>query len=443
MFPTEPLVGNKYRLGRKIGSGSFGEIHLGTNVQTNEEVAMKLEKLKTKHPQLLYESKFYKLLQGGTGIPNVKWYGVEGDYNVLVIDLLGPSLEDLFSFCNRKLSLKTVLMLADQMINRVEFVHSKSFLHRDIKPDNFLMGLGRRANQVYIIDFGLAKKYRDSSTHQHIPYRENKNLTGTARYASMNTHLGIEQSRRDDLESLGYVLMYFLRGSLPWQGLKADNKKQKHEKISEQKASTSIEALCRGYPTEFTSYFHYCRSLRFDEKPDYAYLKRIFRDLFIREGFQFDYVFDWTILKYQQSQFANPPFRGLVAGPSYVMPFAVANIDRQSGGVDGRVTGWYSANPFQGRNTGHTVNSRGLSKQKGPVANDSMTTKEPVLSSSNFLQSSGSLRRPAITSVCDPVIVESASNQERIASSRNISNTKNFESTLKDIEGLHFNGDEG
>jgi serine/threonine protein kinase len=120
----------------------------GTNIQTNEEVAIKLENVKTKHPQLLYESKIYRILQGGTGIPNVRWFGVEGDYNVLVMDLLGPSLEDLFNFCSRKLSLKTVLMLADQMINRVEFVHSKSFLHRDIKPDNFLMGLGRRANQV-------------------------------------------------------------------------------------------------------------------------------------------------------------------------------------------------------------------------------------------------------------------------------------------------------
>ncbi|GKC73531.1 eukaryotic translation initiation factor 3 subunit C-like protein [Tanacetum coccineum] len=131
---------------------------------------LRYENTKTKHPQLLYESKLYKILQGGTGIPNVRWYGVEGDYNVLVMDLLGPSLEDLFNFCSRKLSLKTVLMLADQMINRVEFIHCKSFLHRDIKPDNFLMGLGRRANQVYAIDFGLAKKYRDSSTHQHIPY---------------------------------------------------------------------------------------------------------------------------------------------------------------------------------------------------------------------------------------------------------------------------------
>ncbi|VVB13065.1 unnamed protein product [Arabis nemorensis] len=296
----ERRLGNKYRLGRKISSGSFGEIYLGTDVQTNEEVAIKLENAKTRRPQLSYESKIYRILQGGTGIPNMRWYGIEGDcYNVLVMDLLGPSLEDLFSFCNKKFTLKTVLMLADQMINRLEFIHSKSYVHRDLKPGNLLMGVGSRANQLYLIDFGLAKKYRDSLTYKHVEYRDNKCLIGTPLYVSFNTHLGIEQSRRDDMESLGYIFMYFLKGSLPWQGLKAEkNKKQKYTRIREVKVSTSIEALCKGYPVEFASYFHYCRSLRFDDKPDYAYLKRLFRDLFIRQGFQYDFKFDWMVVGY-------------------------------------------------------------------------------------------------------------------------------------------------
>ena len=149
-------------------------------------------------------------MQGGVGIPLVKYYGLEQDYNVMVMELLGPSLEDLFNFCNRKLSLKTVLLLADQLISRIEFIHGKNFIHRDMKPDNFLMGLGKKVkylmiwlililmiqgNLVYVIDFGLAKKFRDPRTHQHIPYREHKNLTGTARYTSINTHLGIGKKK--------------------------------------------------------------------------------------------------------------------------------------------------------------------------------------------------------------------------------------------------------
>ena len=213
---------------------------------------------------------------------------------MLVMELLGPSLEDLFNFCGRKFSLKTVLLLADQLINRIEYIHSKNFIHRDVKPDNFLMGLGKKGNLVYVIDFGLAKKYRDARTHQHIPYRENKNLTGTARYASINTHLGIEQSRRDDMESLGYMFMYFNLGSLPWQGLKAATKKQKYEKISDKKMSTPVEVLCKGYPNEFATYLNYCRSLRFEDKPDYSYLGELFRGLFHKLGYTYDYIFDWS-----------------------------------------------------------------------------------------------------------------------------------------------------
>ncbi|EAA60906.1 conserved hypothetical protein [Aspergillus nidulans FGSC A4] len=290
-------VGNKYRIGRKIGSGSFGDIYLGAF-----EIAIKLESVKAKHPQLEYEARVYKSLAGGVGIPFVRWFGTECDYNAMVIDLLGPSLEDLFNFCNRKFSLKTVLLLADQLISRIEYIHAKSFIHRDIKPDNFLMGIGKRGNQVNVIDFGLAKKYRDPKTHFHIPYRENKNLTGTARYASINTHLGVEQSRRDDMESLGYVMLYFCRGTLPWQGLKAATKKQKYDRIMEKKMTTPTEVLCRGFPNEFSIYLNYTRSLRFDDKPDYSYLRKIFRDLFVRESFQYDYVFDWTKDKEAEEQ---------------------------------------------------------------------------------------------------------------------------------------------
>lgn len=295
-------VGKKYRIGRKIGSGSFGDIYLGTNIISGEEVAIKLENVKAKHPQLEYEAKVYKALSGGVGIPFVRWYGTECDYNAMVIDLLGPSLEDLFNYCNRKFTYKTVLLLADQLICRIEYIHARCFIHRDIKPDNFLMGIGRRGSQVNVIDFGLAKKYRDPRTHLHIPYRENKNLTGTARYASVNTHLGIEQSRRDDLESLGYVLIYFCRGSLPWQGLKAATKRQKYDRIMEKKMTIPNDVLTKGLPGEFLEYMNYIKNLRFDDKPDYPYLRKLFRDLFKRENYRYDYVFDWTLYKFQQER---------------------------------------------------------------------------------------------------------------------------------------------
>uniref|UniRef100_A0A1I8HS73 non-specific serine/threonine protein kinase n=1 Tax=Macrostomum lignano TaxID=282301 RepID=A0A1I8HS73_9PLAT len=191
------------------------------------------------------------------------------------MDLLGPSLEDLFTFCSRRFTMKTVLMLADQMLCRVEFVHNKNFIHRDIKPDNFLMGIGRHCNKLFLVDFATSR------TKAHIPYRDDKNLTGTARYASVNAHAGIEQSRRDDLESLGY----------------ANNKKQKYERIYEKKVSTPIESLTRGYPPEFSRYLSYCRNLKFEEAPDYRWLRENFRILFRTLNFVFDYVFDWTLLK--------------------------------------------------------------------------------------------------------------------------------------------------
>ncbi|KAI0988804.1 hypothetical protein GJ496_006919 [Pomphorhynchus laevis] len=187
----ELRIAQRYRIGRKIGSGSFGDIYTGTDAKTGEEVAMKLENLSSKHLQLLMEYKIYTVLNGSIGFPKALWFGTEGEYNVLVLDLLGPSLEDLFNYCSRRFSLKTVASLALQMIRRISRVHSHDYIHRDIKPDNFLMGLQANGHIVYLIDFGLAKKFKDRITGDHIPYKENRSLTGTARYASINTHLGI------------------------------------------------------------------------------------------------------------------------------------------------------------------------------------------------------------------------------------------------------------
>lgn len=340
----ELRVARKFRVGPKIGSGSFGEIYGGVNVHTGEEVAIKLEPLKSRHPQLIYESKIYRVLQGGYGIPGVKWFGSEGDYNVLVIDLLGPSLEDLFNYCNKKFSLKTVLLLADQMISRLEFVHSRSYIHRDVKPDNFLIGTGSRKHICHIIDFGLAKKYQDPRNGRHIPYLEGKNLTGTARYASINTHLGVEQSRRDDMESLGYVLMYFLRGSLPWQGLKANTKKQKYQRIMERKQQTLPDVLCQGYPSEFKEYFAHCTSLSFEDRPDYRFLKRLFKDLFDRAGFVDDGIFDWDIsLRAKNGEDVS----GMTSGGD--MSGIAARLDAKEGKDDGADAGHAENNDSKGQ----------------------------------------------------------------------------------------------
>eukprot|EP00049_Salpingoeca_infusionum_P011578 m.202066 g.202066 ORF g.202066 m.202066 type:complete len:329 (-) comp14976_c0_seq14:3589-4575(-) len=297
---VELHVANRYKLVKKIGSGSFGDIYYGVSLHSGKNVAIKLEALKAKYPQLYYESKLYKMLSGSDGVPKVKWAGKEGDFFVLVMELLGPSLEDCFNFCNRKFSLRTVLLLADQMLDRIRLLHSKNFIHRDIKPDNFLLGAGSRCNQIYIIDFGLAKRYRDPASGAHIPYREDKSLTGTARYASINAHAGREQSRRDDLEALGYVLLYFVLGELPWQGLKAASKKQKYEKIMEKKISTDIPTLCSKLPDVFVKYIQYARNLQFEEAPDYEHLKAMFTSVYVAKRYERATVFDWSMLS------ANP-----------------------------------------------------------------------------------------------------------------------------------------
>ncbi|TDL17427.1 kinase-like protein [Rickenella mellea] len=291
------VIGGRFRVGKKIGEGSFGVVFEGEHIESKRRVAIKFEPRKSDAPQLRDEYRSYRTLRGIAGIPEVYHFGQEGLHNVLVIDLLGPNLEDLFDMCSRKFSIKTVCMLAKQMISRVQSVHDKSLIYRDIKPDNFLIGPPGTTNEntIHIIDFGMAKHYRDPKTKQHIPYRERKSLSGTARYMSINTHLGREQSRRDDLESLGHVFMYFLRGGLPWQGLKAATNKQKYEKIGEKKQSTPISDLCEGFPEEFAIYMNYVRKLGFEEQPDYDFLRELFTKVLKNLG-EVEDKFDWQLL---------------------------------------------------------------------------------------------------------------------------------------------------
>jgi serine/threonine protein kinase len=260
----------------------------------------------------------YRQLAGGVGIPYTRWHGSQSGYHILVMDLLGPSLRDLFVFCDRKFTLKTILMLADQMVNlslfllsfyysvsnlltrqitRIEYIHSHGLIHRDLKPSNFLLGLRKQGHQINVIDFGLAEPYRDPWTGQHLASCEKKSHAGTMRFSSINWHMGAQQSRRDDMETLSYIFLYFLRGSLPWQSYRPKRsrnwKKEISRRFMDQKLN-AVDSAFDSYPKEFLIYHKYCRSLGFKEAPDYEYVRKLFRDLFDREGFEYDYDFDWS-----------------------------------------------------------------------------------------------------------------------------------------------------
>lgn len=293
-------IGKRFRLLRRLGGGAFGEVYVGADLVTEEYVAIKLEPIVSMHqPHLYHEARLYQLLTKGlvtVGIPKIRFFGREGEYNALVMDLLGPSLEDLFDYCGRKFDLKTVCQLGIQMVHRLEFLHSMGFLHRDLKPENFVMGCGRRAHHVYMIDLGLAKRYRDATSGNHIAYIEGKALTGTARYVSLHTHLGRQQARRDDMESLAYILIYFASGGLPWQGVRCQNKLAKYERIKALKQQTSVDELCQGItsPAPFADFLVYTRSLAFDEAPNYKQCVGYFEDLMLEMNWEHDFGFQWT-----------------------------------------------------------------------------------------------------------------------------------------------------
>jgi casein kinase 1 len=187
------------------------------------------------------------------------------------------------------------------MISRIEFMHAHYYIHRDIKPENFLIGIGKKSTILHLIDFGLTKKFVEKYNH-HIQYKEGKKLVGTARYVSVNTLNGAEQSRRDDIEALGYVLVYLLKGSLPWQGLPGATKEEKYKSILKKKIITSLEEVCLGLPSEFMIFINYSKTLRFEEKPDYSYLRRLFKELMQRENLVNDGLYDWVLPRNSKSR---------------------------------------------------------------------------------------------------------------------------------------------
>ena len=282
----------RYKCIKRLGIGSFGMTYKAE--YNNQYYALKFELKKNSLNLLENEAAIMAHLKG-PNIPLIKSYGISGEYNILVMQLLGKNLEEILNNKKkRRFSLKTVCMLATQMISILEYIHKKSIIHRDIKPKNFLMGLKDLSQYIYLLNFGLARKYRSISTLEQYPFNSEKKLTGTARYASINALKGLEQSRRDDLESLGYVLIYFLKGKLPWIGLKSKNREERNQKILHKKEEVSPSELCRSCPKEFEKFIKYSRKLDFTEDPNYEKYRKLFGNVMKRHQYNFDYIYDWT-----------------------------------------------------------------------------------------------------------------------------------------------------
>ena len=281
---------NKYNCIQKIGKVSFGTIY---KVEYNGNYyAAKLEKIDNELNFLENEVSIMNYLKG-PNIPYIIDYDSDSNYNILVMQLLGKSLDTLLKD-KKQFSLKTVCMIGYQIISILEYIHNRHIIHRDIKPDNFVMGLNELSQYVYLLDFGLAKKYRSSKSLEQIPFVYRNKIIGTARYSSINALKGYEQSRRDDLEAVGYILIYFFKGILPWQGLHAKNKEEKYSKILQKKIEISPEELCNGLPEEFEKFIKYVKNLEYLEQPDYEMMRGYFNSMLRKENNKFDYIYDWT-----------------------------------------------------------------------------------------------------------------------------------------------------
>jgi serine/threonine protein kinase len=290
----------KYRISKKVGSGAYGDVFAVFLPPSMAPVALKLEKSGSRST-LSHECRVLKLLEGVKGIPSLLHFGEAEEGLFMITELLGASLEDLLILSNRKMSLKSVLMILNQILTILESVHSKQVVHQDIKPSNFLIGLGHNKSKVHLIDFGLSKKLDLVNEESS----QSSSIVGTPKFLSLSAHSRNEQSFKDDLESLAYMTVYLLTGSLPWQGVGGNCKIEKYSKIFDIKTHTSPEDLCRGLPVEFRFFVNYARSLKVEERPDYRMVKNWFSRLFQRRKFLDDQVFDWTrVLKVRKDSFA-------------------------------------------------------------------------------------------------------------------------------------------
>ena len=292
LFIGETLF-NKYKLIRKLGQGSFGSIYEAQSNYSNKLYAVKIEDMKQEQFILEEESAILSYLNIPQ-IPKIKSFGYSGSFIILVMELLGKSLDKIFNeLPSKKMSIRCVCNIAYQLLYIFELMHNNNIIHRDIKPANIAIGREEKSKYIYLLDFGLSKKYRSSKTKKHFPFTQGKKLIGNARYSSINALNGNTQSRRDDLESLGYLLLYLLLGRLPWQGYISHSKEDKYYKIKQIKNQTTPEELCEGLPPQFEEYIKYTRNLEYEQDPDYNYLRNLFLSVLKKYNWEFDYYYDW------------------------------------------------------------------------------------------------------------------------------------------------------